>query len=745
MKVSDPDRIHLPDNIVSNHCDDSVVDLRPCDIGGDRDGIRRPENFGRDHWRRIADIGIQVAEALQYAHSRGVMHRDIKPSNLILGADSRVWVTDFGLAVSPEQERLSRSGDVVGTLRYMSPEQLNGHCDARSDVYGLGLTLYELMTLRPAFEGQNRGSLIRTVSTSTPPAPRLLCREIPRDLETVILKAIARSPESRYKSAQDFAEDLRRFRRDQPIVARRIGPIERVCRWSRRNPALAGMSMALMLGAVVSLAAVSWNWRQAIQEKQKAESEGSRAENNLTLALGSMERLLGRFESDWMSHPVVPEAGGGESETQIRFVVSDHSAAILEEALVFYDQFAQQNANSPKLQRETAKAYRRAGDILERLGRHADAEQAYRRSADTLLKQFDRGDRDTDLVVETAAVLNRLALVLHGVFRSEEAKQELDHAKAILMDELTRTQASQPCNYELALTNSNLGLVLWRMQQGEESTKRHRQAILLLEVLAEENPFEAKFRLALAGAYRHYYPVAAFCKEQVYSNEIRASAANILEQLVADFPTVPDYQCELSEMLTMTSEMGHGSTTENLYQIDRAVQLADYLHRQFRSIPRYETALARALTARGSLLRDSLPQRAGDDHQQGADLLRQLCRRFPDVLAYRAFLAHTLRELGITLRKLQLDDESIGALEESVAEQSVYLQSRPHSIYGRKSMSGHLRVLAETLDQCGYTERAEEARATANSYWKRRPTIETPDAQVDPPNPLPASKRSRQQ
>jgi tetratricopeptide (TPR) repeat protein len=238
-------------------------------------------------------------------------------------------------------------------------------------------------------------------------------------LETIVLKAIARSPESRYKSAEDFADDLRRFRDDQPIRARRIGPVERLSRWSRRNPALAGMSLALALCTVLSFAAISWNWRQAVQEKQNAETEGARAESNLTLALSSMDRLLERFESDWMSHPLAPDSSTGESETQLRFVVSEHSAAVLEEALVFYDQFAEQNANNPKLERDTAKAYRRVGDILERLGRYDEAEQAYRRSADTLGKLIDQADQiqadDAELIAETAAVLNRLALVLHRV------------------------------------------------------------------------------------------------------------------------------------------------------------------------------------------------------------------------------------------------------------------------------------------------------------------------------------------
>ncbi|MFK8112898.1 MAG: protein kinase [Rubripirellula sp.] len=678
--------------------------------------------FARSHWIRIADIGIKVADALQYAHAKGVLHRDIKPSNLILGNDFQVWVTDFGLAVAPNQDRLSRSGDVVGTLRYMSPEQLAGRSDRRSDVYGLGLTLYELLTLRPAFDGDSRGSLIRKVSTSTPPSPRSVCRRIPRDLETIILKAIAKSPESRYRTAAEFADDLRRFQNDQPIQARRIGPLERLARWSRRNPALAGMSAAMLIGAVFSLSAVSWNWRQAVHEKQNAELQGARAESNLTLALGSMDRLLERFESDWMAHPDSVSSGNAATSAT-RFVVSDQSAVILEEALQFYDQFAQQNDRSPTLQRETAKAYRRVGDILERLGRHAEALQAYQKSADTQLLALDSMPvADPELVLETSAVLNRLALVLHQMNRSLEAKQYLDQAKAILLIEVARNENSQDCIYELALTHSNLGLVLWQIHQGKESMQRHRRAILLLEGLAEEAPQKAKYRVALARAYRNYFPIASACKERAYAYEIRESAKEILEQLVSDFPDVPDYRCELSEMLAFTL---HGcDVSVKGRDADHAVQLAEDLTEQFRAIPRDDSAVARALAIQGSLMRAADSETAFLAHEDAANILRGLCVRFPSVNAYRMLLAETLREQSQTLQSLGNEEEAICTLEEAVSQQSAFLEHQPDSMAGRKAMAALLNTLAVRMTEAGETHRAEELREASKLAWKRRPVAE---------------------
>src|SRR5262249_22058464 len=143
---------------------------------------------GWPYWHSVARIGIQVADALAYAASQGVLHRDIKPSNLLLDTRGTVWVTDFGLAKVQDDEDVAHTGDVVGTLRYMAPERFSGKADVRSDIYALGLSLYELLTLRPAFGETDRSKLISQVMHDQPPRPRKINPEVPRDLETIVLK-----------------------------------------------------------------------------------------------------------------------------------------------------------------------------------------------------------------------------------------------------------------------------------------------------------------------------------------------------------------------------------------------------------------------------------------------------------------------------------------------------------------------------------------------------------------------------
>jgi WD40 repeat protein len=223
------------------------------------------------YWQGVARIGVQAAEALEHAHQQGVLHRDVKPSNLLLDTRGSVWVTDFGLAKVEELPNLTLTGDILGTLRYMPPEAFDGRADQRGDVYSLGLTLYELLALRPAFEEKERNRLIKQVTTTEPPRLEKLNRQVPRELATIVHKAIEREPARRYPTAAALAEDLQRFLADEPIRARRISPAERLWRWCRHNPVVAGLTAALVLVFLTGFAGVAWKWQEAERQKDIAQ------------------------------------------------------------------------------------------------------------------------------------------------------------------------------------------------------------------------------------------------------------------------------------------------------------------------------------------------------------------------------------------------------------------------------------------------------------------------------------------
>ncbi len=232
----------------------------------------------RTYWQGVARIGAQVADALEYAHSQGIVHRDVKPSNLLLDTLGTVWVTDFGLAKADDQQNLTHTGDILGTLRYMPPEAFEGKSDRRGDIYSLGLTLYEMLAFRPAFGEKERGRLVRQVTTEEPARLGSVNPEVPRDLETIVHKAIDREPAHRYASAGAMAADLQRFIDDEPILARRQTQREKYVRWARHNPGIAVLgavlTAVLVLATVGSLVAAGIFAGQADRMRNLAIAEG---------------------------------------------------------------------------------------------------------------------------------------------------------------------------------------------------------------------------------------------------------------------------------------------------------------------------------------------------------------------------------------------------------------------------------------------------------------------------------------
>jgi serine/threonine protein kinase len=259
----------------------------------------------RHYAKNVAHVGVQVAEALGYAAAQGVLHRDVKPSNLLLDVWGTTWLTDFGLAKATGTADLTAKDDLLGTLRYMAPERFEGRADIRSDLYALGLTLYEMLALRPAFDETAHAHLARQITASAPPRLDKIAPELPRDLVTIVHKAIARDAGDRYQLPGAMADDLRRFLDDRPIAARRSSLIEQAWRWCRRNPTGAALVVTALALLVLAIGGGAWQLRQAAERRAEAEHEsqeirtvlsqvdGLRQQGRTREALAVMERLEG--------------------------------------------------------------------------------------------------------------------------------------------------------------------------------------------------------------------------------------------------------------------------------------------------------------------------------------------------------------------------------------------------------------------------------------------------------------------
>ncbi len=337
------------------------------------------------YFQAVAAIGIQAAEALDYAHGMGVVHRDIKPGNLLLDAQRNIYVTDFGLAQLQGVTGPTMTGDQVGTLRYMSPEQAlsqHGVVDHRTDIYSLGATLYELLTLAPAFSAPGRHALLRQIAEEEPLAPRQRNQAVPVDLETIVLKAMAKEPQRRYATAKELADDLKRFLEHRPILARRPTLVERAAKWSRRHRALVGSAAAVLLLAAVGFAASTLliaraQWKtQAAYDQLTAEQARTKTAHEAEAeqrARAEMAFRQAREAVDFLTELTEAELANKPELQELR-------RKLLQAALDYYRDFIAEHGDDPSIQAELAESHFRVAGILDQIGSKAEAQVAFERA-----------------------------------------------------------------------------------------------------------------------------------------------------------------------------------------------------------------------------------------------------------------------------------------------------------------------------------------------------------------------------
>ena len=524
----------------------------------------RSEPQRTTRWSDVAAVGLQAAEALDYAHRQGTLHRDVKPSNLLLDGEGMLCVADFGLASAVDQADAGRSGEVVGTPRYMAPEQLAGRADIRSDVYCLGATLYELLTLRAVADcGEMPGGASDRQSAREPLRPRKIDPAVPPDLETILLKCLAYDPSKRYPSAAELAADLRRFLEDKPIHARRTSGLERAWRWCRRNPALAGVSTVAVLLLIAVATTVTGGYlhvRKAYTETARALD---RAEATSQVSLDVLDAIYRQLSPErvW----IASDSGTGAEPCRCVALAgglhmpvppSEETAALLASLLDIYDRLAEQGGHDFHLMLESAIAARRVGDIQQRLGRLHEAETQYARAIRQLDTLRQRPEANVRIPTELAHTYNEIGAVRAAKLELKEAYQSHQQASALLRAMEQAGPLPEACRYELARTLyflSNLGLS--PNDQGttgrprveretfvvQQSARRLRSsAVAILEELARERPDIADYRFLLALCYR---PSAVAYNPAGNSGRLRA--IQILENLKEHYPAVADYRYEL--------------------------------------------------------------------------------------------------------------------------------------------------------------------------------------------------------
>jgi serine/threonine protein kinase len=440
-----------------------------------------------DFFKTVAEWGTQAAEALEHAHGVGIVHRDVKPANLMIDSQGRLWVTDFGLARTAADAGLTMTGDVLGTLRYMSPEQAlakHGLVDHRTDVYSLGVTLYELLTRTPAVGGKDREQILNAITLDEPRPPRALDAMIPQDLETILLKAIAKNAAERYVTAKEMAEDFKRFLSDKPISARPPSLLKKAAKWSRRHKSIMYAAAACLVIALIVLAIATF---VIVGERNEAVRQRDLAREQRRLARQAVDDMYMDVAEKWLAD------SPNLDDIQRRF---------LEKALSYYQKFVRNGeADDPQERFENAKAYTRIGKLL--IMGHGDKKEVVRDAVEQAISILQALWHEFPEEPKYGRELADAYMMLGWMKDYDLIQNENAQKKCVAIWEQLVTRYPEPDN------RCSLSRALWNLSHPVESLRPHeaewlrRRSVSILEQLILENPRNALYsiRFAYAATY----------------------------------------------------------------------------------------------------------------------------------------------------------------------------------------------------------------------------------------------------
>jgi serine/threonine protein kinase/tetratricopeptide (TPR) repeat protein len=638
-------------------------------------GRRHQRPLPSDHYNNVLRLGVQAAEALHAAHEYGVVHRDIKPSNLLVEVGGKLWITDFGLARCQRDVSLTRTGDVVGTMRYMSPEQAAGQSalvDHRSDIYSLGVTLYELATLQPAFPEERGPALLRQIDSYDPPRPRQVRSEMPVDLETVILKAMARERDERYTTAAQLAADLANVLEGKPTAARPPTLLDRAGRWVRRRQRTVAVTLATLLIAVVGL---STSVFMVAGAKNRASSSAR------------------QFEALYRQAQEMIDELGMQSAEDLRYVVGaeQQRQRTLQRTIRYLTTLADESKQDKSkqkghLQKSAAVAYAKIGGLQQQLGLNEQALESYHEAGRMLSQLNEQGTFDVDVQRQLALVENSVGLTLLRQGKLDDARERFVEASQRQERLLARTASNLDVQADLAASLCNLGLVQQQLGQSAAAETSFAAATDRLKhvaaVLPDGNESRAK-RMAtkekLASTYGNRAALDLASRPEQAASYHR-QAIELLQSAAVEEPGHLDLRRKLAtsfDNLATALSRASQAHAARLAQ-EQAIEVSEELVQQAPARPVFRLDLALHLNNLGMLeTRDGRLDAAETAFQRGIALYEEHAKNFPDDAAAISSLGGALNNLGIALEGQDRLHEAAAAFASAVERQQQALSIQP--------------------------------------------------------------------
>ena len=668
---------------------------------------RRPVWF-----QQVATLMVPIARALHAAHELGVVHRDIKPSNLLLDRGGKPWVADFGLARWQSDSPLTKTGDLIGTVRYMSPEQACGDSaliDHRTDIYSLGITLYELATLHRAFDRDDGPKLLAQIREEGPPLPSTFVLDIPLDLENVILKATAPSRDARYATAREFADDLERFLSGEQTVARAPTLSERFGKFIRRHrQAALSTAGGLVLLTLSSLIAAGLIYH----EKVKTDDALAASDRNFRKAHELLDRFGAKLADELATIP------GAEDVRQ----------SLLLSTIDYYRGFIEQSNGNDELRNELATALTKIALLTEHIATNEDALAAHE-EARIAFEQLAKDEPDrVEHLANLALCENNLGLLLGRMGRRDEADKRF--RQAIERQRLAVSRSDNEARYcrDLALMWNNLGLLLREQGRNDDASLAYQTAINLHKDLTKNKDWSKSKDGMLARRYlAATHANNAALQEDRNPDAARKSyrdAVAIQRSLVQRFADYPDLAADLALTFNnrgaMQSHVGdHAAAAESYAE---AIELLDRLVRDAPSSIPYLRDLALSLNNRGlALARIGEASEAVAAFREAGDFQERLVNKHSDDPNEVSSLVGIWNNLGLTLEGQQHPDEALVAYKKALKTQCLVPPEIRLSDRSRNYLDRTLVNFGRLCRQQGQPDEALKLAKQRRSLWPDQP------------------------